>query len=274
MPQKTRREYPTMQNQENIAAKNQSVVKTLMLIEHLAQMRTPQRLQDISKALQLNASTLTRFLSTLKNLGYVDQEPDTSKYYLTLRICSVANQVSSNFEIRDQIRPFLKTISDTLKESVCYAIEQDMSVVYIEVIQGPNQALKITNRIGSRAPMYCTGIGKLLLLEHDEAYIDKMIERDGMQQFTEHTLLTKEDLLKELETVRSNDYALDNEECDLGVSCIAFPLRDYSGKIIGGLSISGPTFHIQNLIIPKNISYLKKMSLLISQKIGYMEGAD
>lgn len=260
-----------MQNQENASAKNQSVVKTLMLIEHLAQMRTPQRLQDISKALDLNASTLTRFLSTLKTLGYVDQEPDTSKYYLTLRICSIANQVSSSYEVRDLIRPFLKTVSDTLKESVCYAIEQDMHVVYLEVIQGPNQALKIANRIGNRAPMYCTGIGKLLLLEHDEAFIDRMIERDGLQQFTEHTILTKEDLLKELETVRANDYALDNEECDLGVSCIALPLRDYSNKIIGGLSVSGPTFHMRSLITPQNIRYLKKMALLISKKLGYIE---
>ncbi len=258
-----------MISKENATSRNQSAEKTLLLIEYLAQKGAPQRLQDISKDLQMNQSTLLRFLSTLQDLGYVDQESETSKYYLTLKICSIANQVSSSLEIRDIVRPFLKTISATLKESVCFAIEQDMSVVYIEVVQGPNQLLKATQRIGNRAPLYCTGIGKLLLLDHSESYIDQMIEQHGMQRFTNHTLLTKEELLNELKLVRQRDYAYDNEECELGVRCISFPLRDYTGRIIAGLSISGPSFHIQELDTAETIDYLRQMSALISQKLGY-----
>lgn len=258
-----------MKSKENAYSRNQSAEKALLVIEHLAQKGNAQRLQDISREMQMNQSTLIRFLATLQEMGYVDQEADTSKYYLTLKICSVANQVSANLEIRDIVRPYLKTISATLKESVCFAIEQDKSVVYIEVIQGPNQLLKATQRIGNRAPMYCTGIGKLLLLEHSESYIDQMIEQHGLQRFTNYTLITKDELMAELSLVRRRGYAYDNEECELGVRCISFPLRDFTGKIIAGLSISGPSFHIQELDTPETISYLRQTSSLISKKLGY-----
>lgn len=258
-----------MKSNDSTTSKNQSAEKALLVIEYLAQKGNAQRLQDIARDLQMNPSTLIRFLSTLQSMGYVDQEPETSRYYLTLKICSIANQISSNLEIRDIVRPYLKTISSTLKESVNFAIEQDMSVVYIEVVQGPDQLLKATQRIGSRAPMYCTGIGKLLLLEHSEADIDQMIEQNGMQRFTNYTLLTKEELMDELKLVRQRDYAYDNEECEIGVRCISFPLRDYTGKIIAGLSISGPSFHIQELDNQETLEYLRQISALISKKLGY-----
>lgn len=260
-----------MKSPDSNFLQNQSAAKVLTIIEYLADKGTPQRLQDISKDLLMNASTLVRFLSTLQCLGYAAQEPDTSRYYLTLKICSIANQVSSSLEIRDVVRPFLKNISATLKESSCFALEQDMSVVYVEVVQGPNQGLKLANRIGSRAPLHCTGIGKLFLSEQEESYIDTMISQKGMQRFTDHTILTRESLLKELEVIRQQGYAYDREECDLGVSCIAFPLRDYTKKIIAGLSVSGLTSHIRELDTPETLQYLKSMSSLISEKLGYAE---
>lgn len=254
---------------EKASKKNQSVEKAFSIIEYLADKEGPQRLQDIAHDLGMNSSTVIRFLSTLQGCGYVDQDRDTLKYYLTYKICSIANKVSSNVELQGTLRPFAKEIASTLRESVCLAIEQDMNVVYIEVVPGPDQMIKTMQRIGNLAPMHCTGVGKLLLLNHKENYIDKMIERKGLQRFTENTITTKRALLKELEQVKKQEYAFDNEECEIGARCISLPVRDFSGNVVAGISVTGPVFRMNELINEKNIAYLKQVALEASRKLGY-----
>ena len=144
-----------------------------------------------------------------------------------------------------------------------------MNVVYIEVVPGPDQMIKTMQRIGNRAPMHCTGVGKLLLLNHKESYIDKMIEKKGLQKFTDNTITTKRELLKELETVRKQGYAFDNEECEIGARCISLPVRDFSGKVVAGISVTGPIFRMDEIINEKNIEYLKQVALEASRKLGY-----
>ncbi len=254
---------------EKTSKKNQSVEKVFSIIEYLSQKEGPQRLQDIANDLGMNSSTVIRFLSTLQGCGYVDQERDTLKYYLTYKICAIANKVSSNIELRGALRPFAKEIADNLKESVCLAIEQDMNVVYIEVVSGPDQMIKTMQRIGNLAPMHCTGVGKLLLLNHEENYIDKMIERKGLQKFTDNTITTKRELLKELAAVEKQGYAFDNEECEIGARCISLPIRDFSGNIIAGISVTGPVFRMNEIINEKNIAYLKQVAMEASLFLVY-----
>ena len=129
--------------------------------------------------------------------------------------------------------------------------------------------IKTMQRIGNRAPMHCTGVGKLLLLNHKESYIDKMIEKKGLQKFTDNTITTKRELLKELETVRKQGYAFDNEECEIGARCISLPVRDFSGKVVAGISVTGPIFRMDEIINEKNIEYLKQVALEASRKLGY-----
>ena len=144
-----------------------------------------------------------------------------------------------------------------------------MNVVYIEVVPGPDQMIRTMQRIGNLAPMHCTGVGKLLLLNHKESYIDKMIEKKGLQKFTDNTITTKRELLKELETVRKQGYAFDNEECEIGARCISLPVRDFSGKVVAGISVTGPIFRMDEIINEKNIEYLKQVALEASRKQGY-----
>ena len=142
-------------------------------------------------------------------------------------------------------------------------------MVYIEVVPGPDQMIRTMQRIGNLAPMHCTGVGKLLLLNHKESYIDKMIEKKGLQKFTDNTITTKRALLKELETVKKQGYAFDNEECEIGARCISLPVRDFSGKVVAGISVTGPVFRMDEIINEKNIEYLKQVALEASRKLGY-----
>lgn len=254
---------------KKLSKKNQSVEKVLSIIELLSDKMKPMRIQDIAKELDMNSSTVVRFLATLVSHGYVAQDRETLKYYLTYKICTIANKVSSNIEIRDILQPFSKAIAAVFNESVCIAIEQNMSMVYIDVIEGQNQMLRAMHRIGNVAPMHCTGVGKLLLLNHDETYIDKMIAQKGLTKFTDNTITTKKELMNELDKIRMQGYSLDNEECEIGAKCVAVPVKDFTGKAVAGISITGPISRMNEIITEKNIEYLKETAHRASKKLGY-----
>lgn len=257
----------------NATQANQSGEKLLRIIELLAARAEPMRVLDIARELQLNSSTALRFLMTLKNCGYADQDPETSRYYLTFKLCNIAGKISAAADLRDIVQPYLKKLPHIFGESACLAVERDMLVTYIDVAEGPDLMIRSMQRIGSVAPMHCTGIGKLLLLNASEADIDRLIAEKGLPRYTENTITSKEQLHKELEQVRARGYAFDNEECEVGARCIAFPIRDYTGKVKAGLSITGPTSRLTDSFIESRLHYLFEFSEAISRKLGYEENS-
>lgn len=257
-----------MIDKNNPSQFNQSAEKTMRIIEFLADSGRPMRLIDIGANLKLNTSTTLRFINTLAALGYVEQETATSKYYLTYRICSISNKIYSNTSLRDIVSPYLKELAGKAGESVCLAVEQSRQVVYIDVADGPDQMVKGMQRIGNIAPMHCTGIGKLLLLNYTEEELDELIAKKGLTKYTDNTIITKEKLKEELGQVKKDGYAFDNEECELGARCIAFPIYDFTQKIIAGFSITGPVNRITDEFINTNIPLLKSVSVSISGKLS------
>lgn len=219
---------------------NQSVEKTLQIIEVMARAREALRLKDIAAAVNMPASTTLRMVGTLVALGYAMQDAETQRYRLTLRFAQIGSLINAQFSIRDVVRPYLLRLSAQLGESACLAVEEDMEVIYIDVADGPDGMLKITQRIGKRAPMHSTGVGKLMLTEYTPEQLRLLVETRGLACLTPRTATSLEALTRELAAIRSRGYALDDEECELGARCVAAPLHDHSGKIIAAVSVSGP----------------------------------
>ncbi|HML45224.1 MAG TPA: IclR family transcriptional regulator, partial [Clostridia bacterium] len=171
--------------------------------------------------------TALRMLHTLLLRRYAYQEPDTLRYGLTLGFARIGALVSENLRLRDVAHPLLAELSQACRESVCLAVEEDMEVLYVDVLDGPDGMLKITQRIGKRAPMHCTGIGKVLLSGYTPQALDRFVRRKGLPKLTEHTLVTPQALGEELARIAAQGYALDDEECELGALCIATGIYDY-----------------------------------------------
>lgn len=261
-----------MNRPEKSTAGNLSSEKLLGVMEALSLESEPIRLQDLARQLDMNPSTLLRFLGSLQNRGYVAQEEESGRYYMTYKICNVANNIIARVGIGRICLPYLRSISQIFDESANLSIEQNMQMVYIEVINGPHQMLVTRQRIGNIAPMHCTGVGKLMLLNYSDQQIDELIARRGLQKFTENTFVTKETLCNELQRIRRQDYAFDNEECEVGARCIAAPIRNYTGKIVAGISVSGPSTRMSDGFIYEKLSFLLDAAGAISGKLGYVGG--
>lgn len=254
---------------EKLAKNNQSVEKVLQIIETMAQNREPLRLQDIALKVDMPASTTLRFINTLMKCGYAHQDPITLRYSLTLKFMYIGSLVSLQISIRDIVHPYLVELSRKCNESVCLAIEQDMEIVYIDVIDGPDGMLKITQRIGKLAPIHSTGIGKLMLLNYDSRQLNQMIAVKGLKALTPNTITSKEELIKELKKIKAQGFALDNEECELGARCLSVGIKDYTGKYVAGISVSGPTTRMTMDYISNIKNIVIDIADKISEHLGY-----
>lgn len=248
---------------------NKSAEKMLSIVEYMAKYGEPVRLLDISQALNINASTALRFLITLVNKNFVEQDCETLKYYLTYKICAIANKVNMHIDLRAVARPYMKELIVVFGESVCMSLEENMRSVYIEVVKDSSQTLMSMQNVGNPVPMHCTGNGKILLLNYSEDQIDRLIEVRGLTKYTDNTITNKWQLQKELDKIRERGYAYDEEEREIGSRCVAFPIYDDSGKVIAGLSITGPKDRLNDQFIEPRLEVFRKIAMEISRKMGY-----
>lgn len=251
--------------------RNQSLGKAMRIIEVMADLPSPARLQDIARSTNIPSSTVVRFLNALVESGYVRKIESNQGYELTLKITAIGNKVYHRYSYRDIIHPYLVALSERFEESVSLCVEQADQVVYIDAVDGPGHTLQTLQRIGRIAPMYCTGTGKILLLNYEDEVIAKKVSEHGFKVFTEHTITTVERLFEELKEVRRTGVAYDNEECELGVRCIAVPIHDLTGRIIAAMSVSAPIHRLGpervDLILPE----LHRVAETVSQDLGWQQ---
>lgn len=259
---------PPEQNGDSLK-QNQSVEKAFRILETMASDRQPVRLWRLAELTGYPSSTVVRFLRTLTKLGYVRQEPDTKKYFLTFRLCRLAGQIRSSNPLNRIARPVMEKLARECEESVCLAVEQENRAVYIEVVDGPDQLVRSLQRIGSSSPMHCTGVGKLLLLNRSPKEMDLFFRQETLERFTRNTLTQPGAVLAELKRVRAQGYAFDNEECEIGARCVAVPIRDFTGRIAAGLSVTGTVFQINGEFVERNLPRIRAAADEISEILGY-----
>ncbi|MCI8623957.1 MAG: IclR family transcriptional regulator [Provencibacterium sp.] len=257
--------------EKKLTRSNQSSEKLLLVLEKMAELGQPLRLQDIAQSAGLNPSTALRFVGALERRGYVYQDPQTQRYCTTMKICVLSNRVLANMNnnVRDLSRSILRNLSCLFGEAACMSVEQDMQALYTDIQDGPDQILRSTRRIGSIAPLHCTGAGKLMLTNYSSAELDHYIESKGLPRFTSRTLCTREELAAELENIRRQGYACDNEECELGVRCVAVASRDDTGRVSHCFSVTGPCARLTDDKIQAHLPTMCDMAYRLSRLLGY-----
>lgn len=250
-------------------ASNQTAEKLLTVLEAFAGQPAAVKLSDLAKKLGMNVSTLYRFTTSLVKSGYVNQLED-GRYEISLKLCSLAENIQKHQDITGTLHPYVLQACTLFHESAHLAIQQGDMIVYTDNAATTGQMLTIQQHIGKTAPMYVTGIGKLFLSQLDRQALEHHIVFTGLKAYTANTCTTREDLQREFDFIASNGYVLDNEECELGVRCVAVPIRNYTGKIVAGISVSGPTTRLTDEAIALHAAELKALASEASRALGFM----
>lgn len=247
----------------------QSVERALAILELLGNADIHLGISEVAHASRLPPSTAHRLLSTLMDLGYVEQNPETNKYTLGVRILQLRGAVIGHLTLGVHAMPVMKTLMNRVNETVHLAILNKGEVVYVERVEGLKTQGMYT-RIGKRAPAHCTALGKVMLAYMpQDAWYEQVVHRNGLKRFSPTTITTESGLLAELQQIRRQGYAVDNGETGESVRCVAGPIHDYTGAVVAALSVSGPQTQVTTRRVPELSLAVLGACQAISEKLGY-----
>ncbi len=245
-----------------------SLDKVLKILDCL-QLSYKLSLKELSEKLEINKSTIYRILANLAKYDYIEKEPDTKKYKLGLKFVEIANYIIENLEIINIVSKNINELNEITKETVHLAQLIGDEIVYIDKRESLSP-IRLYSQIGKITPWHCTGVGKAILAFQDREFQERILNSIQLTKYTENTITSKSKLQVELDKIKKQGFALDREEHQKNVGCIAAPIKDHTGKVIASISVTF-IFDIENL--DKHLTKYKDLildsSYQISKKLGY-----
>ncbi len=246
-----------------------SVIKAVEVMEELAKSEEGLGVTEISSRLNYGVSATYHLLNTLKQCNIIEQDKKTKKYRIGFALFRISGMAKRQNVLANLAQPYLDKLREIVGETSNLVILDGSEIVYIAQSES-TKLLKMFTQLGAKVPLYCTGGGKILLAYQPKRIQDLILSKSNFQRYTQNTLASAEDLMEELEIIKKQGYALDNEEREEGVTCIAAPVFDCYGEAIASISISGPTYRLkekQTSVIIKNVMDIAKE---LSISLGYM----
>jgi len=253
---------------EDNKAHVQSVGRALQLIELLSEEKHEISLTDISRKIGWPKSTVHGLLSTMCSYQVVEQSTVTGRYRLGIRLFELGSIVARSWDISSIAKPHMQQLNLELSEMIQLAMDRNGEVLYIDKLES-NQMLRIVSDIGIRLPMHCSGLGKVILANKPFSEVKRIISNKGLKRMTSRTITTMEELSSELDKIREQGYAIDDQEIMEGLRCVAAPIYDVDGKVNYAISVSGLSFNMKGSYLDKVIQRLKETAANISSDMGY-----
>lgn len=238
--------------------------RMMCLLDALAQSDEPESLKKLSEITELHPSTAHRILNDMVACRLVERG-DSGTYRLGLKLLELGNLVKARLSVRDAAQFPMRTLHKLTGQTVNLSVRQGDEIVYIDRAYSERSGMQVVRAIGGRAPLHLTSVGKLFLADDDDAKIKAYVAKTGLKGHTQNSIHDATQLQKELELVKTLGHARDDEELEMGVSCMAAAILDDSGKLVAGLSLSAPTERIQE----EWLKSLKDTAVQISKSLGY-----
>ncbi|KZE38999.1 IclR family transcriptional regulator [Bhargavaea cecembensis] len=246
----------------------QSVDRAIDILELFMASKPELSIKEISGKLELSKSTVHGIIKTLEYRGYLQQDPESLKYRLGIKLFELGNVVGNSMDIRKIASPLIRGLVEELSETVHLAVMEREEVVYVEKLEGP-RTLTIYSHVGKRAPVHCTGVGKAILAYQSEEQIERMLTSGDLVAHTQHTMTDISVIREHLRTIRENGYAVDDEEIELGLKCVAAPIFDHQGNVTASISCSAPKVRADEVSFAEMVGKIMAAASEISAALGY-----
>ncbi len=218
--------------------------RALSILEIIGNSNKPLDINQLANLSGIPLSSLYRLLDTLTAMGFLNRNQEDRTYSLGFKLLYLGNQARLQLPLVDVIKPFLEDLTQKTGETTNLVVEDQGEAVYVERVDSPHP-LRITHMIGKKAPLHATGVGKCLLAWRPVQEVIEIIDKKGMAKLTPNTINNINDLLQELQIVREKGYALDCEECEIGIRCVAAPIF-IGDRVVAAISVSGPSIRISD----------------------------
>ena len=240
----------------------QSLARGLKILDILGQAQEGVSITELAEHLGVDKGSASRLVATLVNYGYAEKDEQTRRFHLGPQVVPLSRSVLARLSMREVAKPFLRVLMERTGECVHLAVPAQGRVLYIDQVESP-ATLRVNAQVGTMNPLHCTALGKALL-----AFGDLELPTT-LESFTPHTLTDPTRLRKTLEQVRAQGYAVDDEEFDLGVRCIAVPVFDFRGKAAGSIGISGPATRVSPERLPGLAASVIEIGKALSERMSF-----
>lgn len=242
----------------------QVIDRMMNLLNALAAHVEPTGLKQLAAQTGLHPSSAHRILGVMVEKGLAERV-EHGNYQLGIKLLELGNVVKARINVRQVALPFMQKLCDELGETVNLTLRQGDNIIYIERVAADRSMMRVVQVIGAHAPLHITSVGKIFLAQDGVGACDEYAGRSGLPAFTEHTITTLEKLKQEVAKAGRDGFALDEEEAEKGVCCIGAGIKDASGRIVAGLSVSSPADRIKFAWADK----VKEKAQEISRALGY-----
>jgi IclR family acetate operon transcriptional repressor len=248
--------------------KTSSTVKKAFQILFMIQKKGEEGVSfaDVADEFDISKSTAHRYLTTLEELSII-QRDERDRFHFGFRLVELTGAYLSNNDLRSESHELIRELSSQTQETVHLAIPTDQGIVYIDRVDSTH-SIRMASQIGSVVPYHSTALGKAILAYYSPAKVREIIQY-GLPQKTSHTITSADQLLAEIEQIRREGFSIDNEENEIGVRCVGAPIFDYSGSVIGAISISGPITRMDEKRCLELGPIIRETGLNISARMGY-----
>ncbi|MFC7062420.1 IclR family transcriptional regulator [Halobacillus seohaensis] len=245
----------------------QSVDRALHILDILKEYPKGLGVTELSYRLDVSKSTIHRLLSSLLQQGFVKQDIENERYVLGLKLIELGEVVSSHLDIRKIAAPYLNQLAELTGETVHLVMMDNLEIVYIDKTES-EATIRMFSRIGKRAPMHCTGVGKAILAFLPPDKIEEVLTDRPMTKFTDYTITDKDEMNMHLKEIRDRGVSFDLEEHEEGIKCAAAPIFNYKGEVVGGISVAGPIMRVDEEKLKFFSQEIHKTSNQISELLG------
>ncbi len=223
----------------------QSLGRAFAILEEVARDRHGIGLAELSKRLGLHSSTTFHLAKTLVSLGYIRQEPGSKRYRIGGPLFALAASALDEIEMVNLAKPVLQELSQRTGESSHFSVLMGDSVVVIARTGSPG-AFQLADRVGVLRPAHCTALGKVMLASLSDDQFARFLQRAELDAFTQRSITEPAALRREIAAVRRTGLAIDDGEFNSEVRCLAVPVHDFTGQVVGAVGISGPIWRDVN----------------------------
>lgn len=228
---------------------------------------------EISKKTGIAKATAFRSVNALKSLGYLRQDPQNQRYFLSTKVLQLASAMLNGLDIRHKALPFMQKLVGLTGETANLFILDGASAVCIEQVPG-TQTMRLLTQVGARTPLHCGASPKLLLAlltpEASSRLLDESVAQHGLIRYTQDTPLVTEQVLSSLDKIRQQRYCVSRGEVDLGTVGIAAPVYDLYGKVVASISLSGPAIRITHEQEAKYVELVRGIAKELSAELGFI----
>ena len=245
----------------------QSLARGLRILLMLSDSLDGSTVTEVAESLGVDKGSASRLVNTLVKYGFAEKDPVSRRISLGPQIVSLSRSLLTRMPLREVAKPYLRELMRSTGECAHIGILSQGKVLYIDQVESP-ASLRVNAEVGFLAPLHCTALGKVLLA------FGRLPLPESLERYTDSTLVTQFALKKNLASVREQGYAIDDEEFDIGVRCIAAPIFDFRNMVVGSIGISGPTTRMTPGVLQTLVQQVLEISDKLNGRMKFNQGRE